>query len=186
MRRRQRSTRLAVAVMSLALAALAVAGAALSGSWTALVLAAGLAVVLGAVATRITHTELALSRREAARDRAEQAQAYRRLTEERTAEQASYVATVTARTSAHQATIAELERDLGDAQECLVAAHRQLLEEQLRADDVERDNAALTRRLDEAEERAALAIVRVAELEQELDVVTAEWQAAQVVHRKHA
>ena len=186
MRRRQRSTRLAVAVMLLVVAALATLGAALSGSWLVATLAAGLAVVLGAAATRITHTELAVSRREAARDRVEQAQAYLELTVDRNAEQATYVASVTARIDAQGSTISELERDLLEAQACLVDAHRQLLEEQLRADDAERATASLTSRLDDAEERAALAIVRVAELEQELDVVTAEWQAAQVVHRKHA
>lgn len=186
MRRRQRSTRLVVAVVLLLVAALATLGAALSGSWLVAMLAAVLAVVLGAAATRITHTELALSRREAARDRVEQAQAYLQLTVERNAEQATYVESVTARLDAHETTIGGLERDLLEAQACLIDAHRQLLDEQLRADDAERETASLTSRLDDAEERAALAIVRVAELEQELDVVTSAWQAAQVVHRKHA
>lgn len=186
MRRRQRSTRLAVAVTLLVVAGLATAGAALSGSWLLASLAAGLAVVLGAAATRITHTELAVARREAARDRAEQAQAYLAHTVVRNTEQASYVASVTTRIETHEATIGRLEGDLLEAQTCLIDAHRQLLEEQLRADDAERETRSLTSRLDDAEERAALAIVRVAELEQDLDVVTSEWRAAQVVYRKHA
>ena len=46
----------------LVLAALVVAGAAVSGSWLLVTVAAGLGVVLGAAATRITHTELVESR----------------------------------------------------------------------------------------------------------------------------
>ena len=179
MRRRQRSTRLVVAVMLLLVGALAVAGAAFSGSWLVATVAAALGVALGAAATRITHSELAESRREAARDRAAQAIAYRDITVARTAENASYVEAMTARLTAHQETIAELERDLSDAQGCLVDAHRVLVAEQLRADDSEREVTALRVRLDDAEERAAQAIVRVAEIERELDVVTAEWQAAE-------
>ena len=64
-RRRQRSTRLTVAVVLLALAALAVVGAVISGTWILMVLAAALGVVLGTAATRITHSELAETRREA-------------------------------------------------------------------------------------------------------------------------
>jgi chromosome segregation ATPase len=184
-RRRQRSTRLVVAGTLLLVAALAVAGAGLSGSWLAATLAAVLAVGLGAAATRITHAELAESRREAARDRAAQAQGYRDITVARTTENAAYVTATSARIAAHEQTIATLERDLGDAQGCLVEAHQKLAAEQRRAEDAERDVAALRTRLDDAEERAAQAIVRVAEIERELDVVTAEWQAAQAT-RRHA
>ena len=171
--------------MLLVLAALVVTGAALSGSWSLTTVAAVLGVVLGVAATRITNSELAVSRRDAARDRAVQAQAYRELTVLRTDEQAAYVESVTTRSSAQERTISGLERELRDAQGFLIDAHRQLLEEQLRADDSEREVTALGRRLDEAEGRAAQAIVRIAEIEQELDVVTAEWQASQLL-RKHA
>ena len=90
-RRRQRSTRLTVATALLVLSAALVAATVASGSWLLLVLAAAGAVVLGAAATRITHAELVQSRREANRDRAEQAQAYRRLAEERATEHAARV-----------------------------------------------------------------------------------------------
>lgn len=184
MRRRQRSTRLVVAGMLLLVGALAVAGAAFSGSWLVATLAAALGVALGAAATRITHSELAESRREAARDRAEQARAYRDLTVARTAENAAFVEATTTRVTGFEQTIAGLERDLSDAQGCLIDAHRQLVAEQLRADDAEREVVALTTRLDEAEERAAQAIVRVAEIEQELDVVTADWRAAELQRKR--
>ena len=72
-RRRQRSTRLTVAVALIVVSALAVAGAVLSGSWIFVTTAAVLGVVLGASATRITHSELLQARRDAARDRATQA-----------------------------------------------------------------------------------------------------------------
>ena len=68
--------RVTVAVGLLLLAALEVTGAALSGSWLVVTCAAGLGVLLGAVATRITHSELVDSRRAAAVDRADQAKAY--------------------------------------------------------------------------------------------------------------
>src|SRR6478672_8641505 len=87
-RRRQRSVRLTLAVALLVLAAL-------------------LGVVLGAAATRITHSELMETRREAARDRAEQAQAYRDLTVARTAEHAAYAETMESRIAAHEPAITE-------------------------------------------------------------------------------
>src|SRR6478609_7319084 len=93
-RRRQRSTRLTVAAVLLAVAALVVIGAIVSGSWLLVTTAAVLGVALGAAATRITHAELAETRREAARDRAEQAQEYRRLADERAAENAAFVTTM--------------------------------------------------------------------------------------------
>ena len=76
-RRRQRSTRVTVAVALITIAALLVAGAAIGGSFLVTALAAAAAVALGAAATKITHSELIQTRVEAARDRAEQAQAYR-------------------------------------------------------------------------------------------------------------
>src|SRR5688572_4694566 len=108
-RRRQRSTRLTVAALLLALAALRAAGALASGSWPLLAGAALLGVALGAAATRITHQELLAARRDAARDRAEQAQAYRRLTDERTAEQAVFATTMQRRIAYHQGVVHELE-----------------------------------------------------------------------------
>src|SRR5262245_30877333 len=92
-RRRQRSTRLTVAVVLIVLAVLGVAGAVLSRSWSMTALAAVLGVVLGAAATRITHSELMQARRDAARDRAEQAEAYHAITAARSAEHASFAAT---------------------------------------------------------------------------------------------
>ena len=64
-RRRQRSTRLTLAVALVIIASVAVLGAVLAGSWGLLAIAAVLGVVLGAAATRITHSELMQARRDA-------------------------------------------------------------------------------------------------------------------------
>jgi hypothetical protein len=179
--------RLTVAVALLALAAVLVLAAVLSGSWVVLTLAALVAVVLGAVATRITHSELMETRREAARDRAEQAQAYRDLTVARTAEQAEFAQTMESRIAAHETAIHDLEVALTSAQKRAAEATRKRNSEARRADLAEREGRDTAEQLEAAEERAAEAIVRVAELEQQIDVLKAEvlaWQNAPA--RRHA
>jgi chromosome segregation ATPase len=186
-RRRQRSTRLTVAVGLIVLAALAVLGAVLSGSWLLVTVAAVLGVVLGASATRITHTELLQTRRDAARDRAVQAQAYRDLTTARNAENAEFAAAMQARMDHQEVALSELEEALTSAQKRAADATRKFNAEARRAEVAEQEGRAVTVRLDEAEERAAEAVLRVAELEQEVDVLRAEiaaWHAEPV--RRHA
>jgi len=196
-RRRQRSTRLTVAVALLALAAVAVVGAIVSGSWLLVTLAAAAGVLLGAAATKITHTELVTTRRDAARDRAEQAQAYRRLTDERTAENAAFAASMQDKLAQQTAAVGELEEALTAAQQRAADATRKLNTEARRAEAAERHGRdteeRLGERLADAEERAAEAVVRVIELEQELDVVRAEltavtqaWRTAEAAVRRHA
>ena len=186
-RRRQRSTRLTVAVVLIVISALVVLGAVLSGSWLLVTLAAVLSVVLGAAATRITHSELMATRREAARDRTQQAQAYRDLTVARTAEHAEFTATMQSRIESHEHAISELEEALTSAQKRAAEATRKMNAEARRADVAENEGRSLTESRDEAEQRAAEAIIRVAELEQELDVLRAElhaWQSTPA--RRHA
>ena len=173
------------AVGLLVLAALVVTGAALSGSWLLVTIAAGLGVALGAAATRITHTELVASRVEAARDRATQAAAYNELTEVRTSEHADYVADVRTRLSEKERALEELELALSLSQRRAATSTRKRNAEGRRA-------AGLQVQLSGAEERAAMAQLRVVELEQEvlglraeLDTVTAAWHAAENV-RRHA
>ncbi|MBS41809.1 MAG: hypothetical protein CMH83_01285 [Nocardioides sp.] len=188
-----------MAVGCLTLAAVAVLGAFLSGSFAAATTSAVVAFVLGAAATKITHSEVLDTRRLAAKDRAQQAQAYRVLTEERVEEQAVYVAETSGRLARHEATIGRLEKRLADAAAEVSASHQALDAERERHESLRRDHDLVVRerdrmggRLEEAEERAALAVVRVAELEQELDVALAELRAAHVphqstgTHRKHA
>jgi chromosome segregation ATPase len=138
-----------------------------------------LAVVLGAAATKITHSELLSSRREAARDRAEQAQAYRELDVRRSAEGVEFAADMQGLLAKRDATVSRLERRLTDAAAELAEARRDLTEAQERTELAEREADRLGSRLADADERATAAVVRVAELEQEIDVLTTQWQAAE-------
>ncbi|MGI8646516.1 MAG: hypothetical protein ACR2JD_09390 [Nocardioides sp.] len=178
-RRRQRSTRLTVAVTLVMAAAALVLGALVFWSLVALTVAAVAAVVLGAVATRITHAELVLSRRDAARDRAAQAQAYLVLADERARENAVHVASLTGRIAERETALHELEEAVVSAQRRAAEASRRRDAESRRADVAEREGVGLTRRLEQADERAAEAIVRLAELEQEADLLRSELAAWQ-------
>src|SRR5262245_22273088 len=111
-RRRQRSTRVTVAVALTMVSALLVAGAVIGQSFLLTAAAAVGAVLFGAAATKITHSELMQSRVDAARDRAEQAQAYKKLTEERARENAEFAQTMTERIAERQKLIHELEGQL--------------------------------------------------------------------------
>ncbi len=186
-RRRQRSTRLTVAVALIALAALATAGAVLSGSLLLVTVAAALSVVLGASATRITHSELVQTRRDAAHDRATQAQAYRDLTVARTAEHAEFTSAMQRRLDHQTHALSELEVALSAAQRRAAAATLKMNAEARRADTAEETGREQLARLEEAEARATAATLRVVELEQQLDVLRADvaaWQAEPV--RRHA
>jgi TolA-binding protein len=180
-RRRQRSTRLSIAVALVIIAADAVFSAVLAGSWGLLAAASLLGIALCAVAVRITHSELMQARRDHNRDRAAQAQGYAELTSTRTTEHTAYATGMEQRLSGHQTTIEELEVALTSAQKRAAEAARKVTAESRRAEQAEAEGESLARRLDEAETRAAEAILRVAELEAELDVARAElasWQTA--------
>ncbi len=189
-RRRRRSTRVTIAVGLILLAALGVSGAAAAvvsadASWLLLAGAAVLAVLLGAVATRITHNELLDSRRVAAADRARLAQGYSILTAQRAVEHAAYVGMIETRISEREETLDQLEMALSAAQRRAATATRKRHVEGRRS-------AGLQVQLVQAEDRATDAMVKVHELEQELvtlraelDSVTAAWHAAQSI-RRHA
>ncbi|MCY7401525.1 MAG: hypothetical protein LH477_11325 [Nocardioides sp.] len=166
-RRRQRSTRLVVAVSLLAVAALLVIGAIASGSSVLVTVAAVVALLAGAAATRITHSELIWARRDAARDRALQAQGYRVLTERHTAENTAFASDMRRKIVDREHAMDLLERALSNAQ-------RNAAEQTLkRGQEARRADVAESGR-DEADTRAAEAIVRVIELEADLDVLRAE------------
>ncbi len=186
-RRRQRSARVVVASVLLAVAAVLVIAAILVGSWPMLVAAAVLGVGLGIAATRITLTELADSRRDAARERATLAKEYRAVTDLQADNNATFIAFTTDRIAGHEATIGRLEERLAQAAAESVEAARLLEIEQDRALSAQDARDRLEARLTDAESRAAEAIVRVAELEQELDVLLAQWRAtASEPRRRHA
>jgi hypothetical protein len=181
-RRRQRSTRLTLATLLVGVAAAVVLGAVVSGTPLLVSIAAVLAVALGATATRITYAELVAARRDAARDRAAQAQAYRALTDARTAENAEFAATMQGRLEYTEGVILELEQALTNAQQRAGEATRKMNAEARRANAAERDGRDAAVRLEqsraEAEARASAAILKVAELEQQLDVARAELTSA--------
>ena len=189
-RRRQRSTRLVVAVALLVIAAVVVGVALVTMSPFAMGAAPLVVLALGAAATRITHSELMQTRRDAGRDRAQQAQAYVALDARRTAEQTALTETLTGRIAEGNKTIHELEASLSQAQRRLADEHRKMNAEARRAEVAEQRLVDEGRRAEEADARAAEAIVAVAELEQEivdLRVEIAAWEAAASQPlRKHA
>jgi hypothetical protein len=149
--------------------------------------AAVLALVLGAAAAKILHSELLDSRRRAAHDRARQAQAYRELTAARSTEHDEFVTAMEARLGAARRTTVQLESAVVGSQGRAAEAMRKLGAEARRADLAEQEGVRLAVALEESEERAAEAIVRVAELEQDNDVLRSElaagsWQP----HIRHA
>jgi hypothetical protein len=185
-RRRQRSTRLTVAVVLLAVATLLVGWALVAGIGWLTSLVAVAALLLGAAATRITHTEVMQARRDAARDRAEQAAEYAALTAERTAENAAFAADMRRKIADREEAIDGLELALSKAQRHAAEQTRKMNAEARRADVAERDRDESARLLDASEQQAAEAIVLVAELEAELDVLRSElvsWKAAAAAKR---
>ena len=189
-RRRQRSTRLTVAVALVMAAAAIVLGALVLQSPLLTTVAAVLAVVLGAAATRITHSELVQSRRDAARDRAEQARAYRTLAAHRASQNAVHVDTLVGRIHRREAALHEMETALMDAQRRAADATRKRNAEARRAVLAEQQGVSLSRRLMATQDGAVEAAVRIAELEQASQVLRAELTAWQTVStepvRRHA
>jgi hypothetical protein len=189
-RRRQRSTRVSVAVGLILIAALGVTSAALAvgqadASWLLVTAAGLLAVALGAAAVRILHTELVDSRRAAATDRAQLAREYADLATDRVDEHTSYVTAMVDRIAAHEKAIEELGMAVSAAQRRTANAVRARKAETERAE-------ALQAQLVSAEDRATDAMVRIAEIEAELETlrteleaVTAAWHAAEG-RRRHA
>jgi hypothetical protein len=173
-RRRQRSTRLVVAAALVLTASVVVLGAVLSASFTLVSVAAVLAVALGAAAVRITQSELVRTRREAAADRARQAQDYRRITDQRSREHRDYVDAMGGRLGRAERAVIQLESAVVGSQSRAAESMRKLNIEARRAELAEADGSRLAVALEESEERAAEAIVRVAELEDENDVLRSE------------
>lgn len=189
-RRRQRSTRVTVAASLIAASAVLVLASVASGNNVLVVFSALVSVALGAGAVKITHSELLQTRRDAAADRAAQARSYRDLTARRTAENVAFAETMKARIAERQEVISQLETELGKALERAAASTLKMNSEARRADLAEAARTEMVAQLDDADQRAAEAIVRVAELEVELDALRAElvtWQAAaQQDNRKRA
>ena len=155
-------------------AAVVVIGAVLSASVTLVSVAAVLAVLLGGTAVRITHSELVQARRDAAADRAQQAQGYRAITETRVHEHRAFVDAMTAKVGRAEQAATQLESAVVGSQGRAADAARRLRAETRRADEAEAEGSRLAVALEDSEERAAEAIVRVAELEDENGILRSE------------
>lgn len=154
-RRRQRSVRVTVAVALLAVATVTVLVALLSGGAVLLGSAAVVAWAAGVAASRIISNELAASRRDHARDRAEQAQAYNDLAEQRASEHERFNATMRQKVEDHAATITRLKATLR-----LAEKRAEFAEE-----TAERNKVAVAK----AHKEIAALKERIAELETELE-----------------
>ncbi len=171
------------AVVLLVVAALLVTGALFSHNTMLLSATSVVAVIFGVIATRLTHTELMAARVDAAADRAELAQSYRDLSFTRITEQHAH----------EQHLLGAQTKVIEDLEAALAAAHQRAADalaaraaESRRADAADRDGRELAVRLEDADARAAEAVVRVHELEQELDVARAELDAQKALLAQHS
>jgi hypothetical protein len=95
------------------------------------------ALLCGATASRIVYTELLQSRREAAEDRAVQAQAYRVMFHERAAEHAEFTSAMTERLAARDRSIEDLEGTIVLAEARAMEAETRVKRESRRANDAQ-------------------------------------------------
>jgi len=153
-RRRQRSVRVTVAIVLMAVATAAVVAALPTQSPLWLSAASVLSLACGWASARIVYSELTQSRREAAIDRAAQAQAYRTMFVERAGEHAEFTTAMTDRLAAR-------DREVGELGAAVVAAEQRAMEAENR---VQRES----RRVTEAQERVAALQQRVETLEVEI------------------
>jgi hypothetical protein len=148
-RRRQRSVRVTVAVALLSLATLAVVLALPTQSPLLLSFSSVFALVCGALSSRIVYTELLQSRREAATDRAAQAQAYRTMFHERAAEHAEFTSAMTERLAVSDRSIEQLEGTIVLAETRAIEAEARLNRESRRANEAQELVAQLQQQLRE-------------------------------------
>lgn len=148
-RRRQRSVRVTVAVSLLCLSTLLVTGALLVGSRWAAVTASVLVLLAGWASVRILVNEIAQTRRDAARDRAKQAQAYRAIFTQRVTEHDNFAASMTERVSARDSEILELQDTIGVTAGLAAEARAQVRAESQRAVQLQDRLEELTRELED-------------------------------------
>lgn len=145
--------RVTVAVVLMSIATLAVVLALPTQSAVWLSAASVLALACGWASARIVYSELVQSRRDAAKDRSAQANAYRSLFSERAEEHAKFTTAMTDRLVRRDREVAELEATI-------VLAEKRAIEAEIR---VQRE----ARRANEAQEL-------VAELQEKLEIRKAE------------
>lgn len=146
--------RVTVAVALLSLATVVVLLALPTQSPVLLSAAAVAALVCGWAAARIVYTELAQSRREAATDRAAQAQAYKSMFSQRAAEHAEFTTTMTDRLVRRDRDVEELEATIVLAEKRAMEAESRVKREARRANEAQEKISELQNRFSELEERA--------------------------------
>jgi hypothetical protein len=134
-RRRQRSVRVTVAVALLGLGTLGVVLALPTQNPVWLSVSSVLALLFGATASRIIYSELLQSRKEAATDRAAQAQAYKAMFVERAAEHAEFTSAMTDRLVRRDRSIHELEGTIVLAEARAIEAETRVKREARRANE---------------------------------------------------
>ena len=154
-RRRQRSVRVTLAVALLAVATVLVLTAFLVGGVLWLGAAALVAWGAGVCASRIISNELAESRRENSRDRAEAAQAYNELAEERAAEHERFTATMRQKVEDHSTTITRLKANLRLAEKRAELAEQTADRNKVAVTKAHKEIAELKSRIAELEGEAA-------------------------------
>lgn len=154
-RRRQRSVRVTVAVALLSLATVAVVAALPTQSPLLLSLSSVLALGCGWAAARIVYTELAQSRREAATDRAAQAQAYKSMFSLRAEEHAEFTTSMTDRLASRDKDVEDLEATIVLAEQRAIEAESRVKREARRANEAQEKISELQERFSELEARAA-------------------------------
>lgn len=196
-RRRQRSVRVTVAVALMALATLAVVLALPTQHAAWLSASSVFALLCGITASRIIYTELLQSRREAAQDRAAQAQAYRAMFTERAEQHAEFTSAMTERLADRDRSIAELEGTVVLAEKRAIEAETRVQREARRANDLSDQVAQLqealaVRKAEEADELATWDGDVVFDAEAETIVDLLAWDekvhsgVPQNAERKHA
>ncbi len=141
--------RLTVAVALLCLCTLVVLGALLIGALWATSTASVLALVSGWASLRIMLNEVAQTRREAACDRAVQAQAYRVIVSERAADHESFAASMTERVRAREREIHELHGTIRLTEALAAAASERVRTESMRTVQLQARVDDLTRELED-------------------------------------
>ncbi len=154
-RRRQRSVRVTVAVALLGVATAVVLLALPTQSPAWLSVSSVFALLCGWAAARIVYNELAQSRREAARDRAAQAQAYRSMFTTRAEEHAEFTSAMTDRLVRGERERVELAATVVLAEQRAIEAETRLQREARRLVQAQQQLAELQERLTELEIRTA-------------------------------
>jgi chromosome segregation ATPase len=147
--------RVTVAVALLCLATLVVVLALPTQSPLWLSVSSVVALACGWAAARIVYSELAQSRREAATDRAAQAQAYRSMFALRAEEHAEFTTSMTDRIARRDKDVEELEATIVLAEQRAIEAESRVKREARRANEAQEKIADLQQRFTELEARAA-------------------------------